>query len=97
MLAALWKTEKNLKISFGPNNILYFQDFAFWEGIPEDIIFDVELKRLDIDYEILDDAIHLVADGYGRKGNYGNGALIVRLQNIFKFVPEEEIWYDDWF
>jgi hypothetical protein len=30
------------KAKFKPNNILYFQDFRYYRGLPTDVLFDVE-------------------------------------------------------
>jgi len=53
-------------MKFGKNNIGYFQDFAFWRGIPEDVDFVIE--------EFDDENCRLIGPGYGDSMSftYGN-------------------------
>jgi len=60
------KFRKGNKIKFG-------QDFTFKKGIPHNIDFTIE--RFNEAHFIKDRKYRLIADGYGRKGNYGNGAI----------------------
>lgn len=58
-----------MRVTFPKDNeILYGQDFSWHRGIPDGIVFEAEKKG---DYYVL------TAPGYGKIGNYGNGALYV--------------------
>lgn len=63
-----------LKVRFKPNNnIVYMQDFCFLRNIPHGIVFDAE----PIGKERL--RWKLISPGYGKHGDYGNGAIFVNL------------------
>jgi len=51
------------------NEIKYYQDFTSHIGIPTNIEFTV--------VEVTKDTARLVADGFGKQGNYGCGAIYV--------------------
>lgn len=62
----------NRAVVFGPNKIKFFQDFAFWQGVPNAPKFRLR--------EVTDKAYVLVADGYGSQQpgeKYGNGSIFV--------------------
>lgn len=63
-------------LNFPANNqIVYFQDFQGFKGVPPDVNF--------YPTEIVNETVCFVADGYGMKGKYGNGAIFVPK----KFLP----------
>lgn len=60
------------------------QDHSFLKGVPEGIDFDVEFKLRGAR-----DRITLRADGYGNlKGNYGNGAIFVFIEQLPKSLRD---------
>lgn len=69
-----------MRIKFKPGNtVRWEQDFSSNEGMPADIWFT-----------ILDDSgerfshpnyIRLSAEGYGVRGDYGNGSIYIRIKN----------------
>jgi len=63
------------------NSIAFFQDMNYYAGVPSGVEFDAEIKQ--------DGTTYLTAPGYGEKGNYGNGSLIIRISNYEKM--EEQI------
>ena len=56
------------------NEIIFFQDHAWYQGIPSGVDFKTEIKK--------DGTVYLTAPGYGKKGDYGNGGLILRFGNF---------------
>lgn len=71
------------------NRIRYSQDFSIHTGIPEEVIFTIENCEIFGRYR-------LTAKGYGKKGDYGNGAIYVldydvenRAQATMLFTGEE--------
>lgn len=69
------KTKPSLRFPAG-NNIGFWMDFAYWEGIPSD-------RDFYIAGDAPHDGIDLVADGYGLKNNYGNGSIFVDRKDVF--------------
>ena len=65
------------------NDIPYGQDFGFFRGIPS----DVEWKEA----KLLGTLVKLVATGYGKPGDYGNGAIFVHWAELGKAVKEDAI------
>lgn len=62
---------KAIKYKFPPNNnLVYWQGFSFCRGVPSDVEFEILLTP---------DKSHAVcrAPGYGVKGNYGYGQIII--------------------
>jgi len=54
------------------NTILYYQDFKMHESVPHNVDFEVTID----DYKM-----HLQGPGYGKSGDYGNGALTITMNN----------------
>jgi hypothetical protein len=77
------KDKPSLRFPEG-NEIGFWMDFAYWQGIPSDRDFYIvgEVAHLD--------RLDLVADGYGLKTNYGNGSIFVSRKSVFGLrIPEK--------
>ena len=58
------------KIKFPENNSIYYgQDFSQHIGVPSNVEFNI--------VQVHKNFIQLRADGYGNKGNYGNGCILI--------------------
>ena len=70
-----------MKIRFPEDNkICFFQDMSFWQNVPSDIEFDMEIKKSGTAW--------LTGPGYGERGNYGNGSIAVRFGSVKGFLDE---------
>jgi hypothetical protein len=61
------------------NEIGYWMDFSYWEGIPSDRPFYIT-GDASAQYE----SCYLAADGYGARENYGNGSIMVKKTDLEK-------------
>lgn len=59
------------------NKIGFWMDFCFWKGIPSDRTF-----YITGDAPEQHKSFYLAADGYGVRGSYGNGSIMVRKVNV---------------
>lgn len=59
------------------NKIGFWMDFAYWKGIPSDRNF-----YFNGDSAPQHDSVYLVARGYGVRGDYGNGSIMVRKSDL---------------
>lgn len=65
------------------NKIGFWMDFAYWEGIPSDRNFYIESEGPE-----QHKSVYLVARGYGVRGDYGNGSIMVKKADIAEtFCP----------
>lgn len=73
-------------VSFPDNNeMVFFQDFNWWKGIPANVEFKIESAIKS------NDEFWLVADGYGNlsKPNcYGNGKILVKRKYILEALSK---------
>ena len=78
-----YDTLLGIVVSFPENNeMIMFQDFAWWKGIPANIKFRVESVANEST-----DEFWLVADGYGnlsKPNSYGNGKIGVKRKYILE-------------
>lgn len=67
------------------NNVLYFQDFSYYRGLPSGVEFECT--------ETSPGTWQLVAPGYGGKP-YGNGKILVhdsqRMAPVFEYLWKQE-------
>lgn len=61
------------------NNIPYGHDFGFYRGIPSDRDWWIAKSKSG--------SIALVREGYGVKGSYGSGCLLVSPEHIAALLP----------
>lgn len=70
-------------LRFPPNQIVYWMDFSSWRGIPTDRDFYIH-KEAPSQH----DSYYLVARGYGLRGDYGNGSMMVKKIDVMSaFCP----------
>lgn len=65
------------------NKIGFFMDFAYWEGVPSDREFVERESSVP-----KDGWLALEAPGYGQKGDYGNGSIFVKAEDVSKFATD---------
>lgn len=62
-------------VTFSENDFVFYQDHRWHTGVPPGVEFTVQSEAGHDDF-------WLVADGYGKKGCYGNGSIAVRRKHI---------------
>ena len=71
---ALSDLEKLASVRFpSGNKIMFGMDFGCWEGIPADRDFYIIAEAPE-----QHQAFYLAARGYGVRGDYGNGSIMVK-------------------
>lgn len=64
------------------NDVPFCMDFGWWSGVPSDRIF--YLPHPD---EVVGGRVTMVASGYGVKGDYGSGAIMVKPDDVPEPLP----------
>lgn len=59
------------------NKVRFFMDFASWEGVPDDRDFYLTSEGPTEGY------VTMVANGYGVRGDYGNGSIFIKRSDAF--------------
>ena len=89
--------KKGDKVIFPEENCLSFgQDHGYWFGVPESRTFTVAEVWGDDEFG-LSNRCKLVAEGYGLKGAYGNGAIYMNVKDVLPYASgRRPTWDDDW-
>jgi hypothetical protein len=69
------------------NKICYFQDHRVHEGIPSTVDFELEVSK--------EGSVTLRAPGFGKSGDYGNGAIMVRFGTLDTLINQLKISLGD--
>lgn len=64
------------------NEVPFCQDFGWWSGVPSDRIFYLPMPN-----ELIGGRVTMIASGYGVKGDYGSGAIMVKLSDVPEPLP----------